>query len=251
MTKKMYLIAAIILGVAALMAVAAGLGLGQPAQAAPALQTEMPRTITVVGEGVVTTRPDIAIVYMGVQVSDPDVKMATQKASEQMEALLTALKNEGIADKDIQTSYYSVYVDRPYTPAGVPGDATYQVSNSVQVTVRKLDSITDLLGVAIENGANNINNIEFKLADPSKIRSEARTKAVDNAKARAEELAKLNDVAVGQVQRISEVVDSGAYYITEQNYTAKNNGFGGGGGPISPGDVTINVQLQITYAILQ
>lgn len=251
MKNKIYLIAATILAAVALLGVA-GLGSGHFAVAAPALQTDTPRTITVVGEGQVSARPDLAIVQMGVQVNDPDVKVATQKASDQMESLLTALKGEGIADKDIQTSYYNLYVDRPYGPQGPTGDATYQVSNNVQVTVRDLDTITQILGAAIEAGANSINSVEFKLSDPSTVRSEARSKAVANAEAQAAELADLNGVAVGPVQQISEVVSSGAYFVSEQSYAAAGIGRGGGGGgPISPGDVNISVQLQITYGMLQ
>jgi len=209
------------------------------------------RTITVVGEGQVNAAPDIAVVQVGVQVIDPDVKVATNSAAEAMNNLLAALKGEGIAEKDIQTSYYSVYVDRPYGPQGPSDQVQYQVSNNMQVTIRDLDRVTEILGVAIESGANSINSVEFRLSGTSSLQSEARSKAVDKAKAKAEELAELNGVAVGEVVRISEVVDQGAYFVSEQSYAAADTGFGGGGGPISPGDVTVTAQLQITYAILQ
>jgi uncharacterized protein YggE len=178
---------------------------------------DLPRTITVVGEGQVSAPPDTAQVYIGVQVSEVDPKTATEKAAQDMNALLAALKGEGIAEKDIQTSYYSVYVDRPYGPQGPTDEAIYQVSNNVQVTIRDLDKVTDILGVAIEAGANNINSVDFRLADTSKLQTEARAKAVENAQAKAQELAELNGVAVGEVVSISEVVDSGAYFISKQS----------------------------------
>ena len=211
--------------------------------------SETPRTITVVGEGQVSGAPDIALANLGVQVADPDVQVATQQAADQMESLLAALRGEGIADKDIQTSYYNLYVDRPYDVEG--GQARYQISNTMQVTVRDLSNLTSILGVAIEAGANTINSVEFKLTDSSQLRADARAQAVSNAQERAEELAELNGVAVGQVLSISEVVDSGAYFVSEQRYNAAAGFGGGGGGPISPGDVTINAQIQITYSILQ
>jgi uncharacterized protein YggE len=231
------------------------IGLGQiqfhsPIAQASELQQDaetLPRTITVIGEGQVNAAPDIAIVQVGVQVSDTDPKAATEKAAEEMNNILAALKGEGIAEKDIQTSYYNVYVDRPFGPDG-PGNQTfYQVSNNIQVTIRDLARVTDILGATIEAGANNINSIDFRLSDTSQLESEARAKAVDNAKAKAEELAQLNGVAVGEVVSISEVVNSGIYL--EQSFAA---GIGGGGaGPISPGDVTVTSQLQISYAILR
>ena len=220
------------------------------AQASIMAEVELPRIITVVGEGQVSAPPDIAVVYIGVQVSDPDPKIATAKATDDMNSLLAALKGEGIAEKDIQTSYYSVYVDRPYSPQGTPGEPVYQVSNNVQVTIRDLDKVTDILGVAIEAGANNINSVDFRLSDTGQLQSQARVKAVENAKAKAEELAKLNGVGVGEVVSISEVIDNGAYFASEQSYAVAGLG-GGGAGPISPGDVNVTSQLQITYAILR
>ncbi|MCB9078759.1 MAG: SIMPL domain-containing protein [Anaerolineaceae bacterium] len=205
-----------------------------------------PRTITVVGEGTVSAAPDIATINLGVQVNDPEVKAATDQADQIMADLIAALKAEGVADKDIETAYYSLYIDRPFGPDGQPGSATYQLSNSLQVTVRDLDNLTNILSVAIEAGANNINSVSFSIEDPSDLRSEARQQAVDEAKTKAEELADLNGVAVGEVVRISEVIDQGIPFASERALAV-----GGGGGGITPGDVDINVQLQITYAILQ
>ena len=191
------------------------------------------------------------MVNVGVQVSDPDPKTATTKAAQDMNSLLAALKGEGVAEKDIQTSYYTVYVDRPYGPQGPTDEVQYQVSNSVQVTIRDLNKVTDILSAAIDAGANSINSVEFRLSDTSQLKSQARAKAVENAQATAQELAELNGVAVGEVVSISEVIDRGAYYFGEQSYAAAELGRGAGAGPISPGDVNVTVQLQITYAMLR
>jgi uncharacterized protein YggE len=212
---------------------------------------DLPRTITVVGEGQVSAPPDMAVVYVGVQVSEADPKVATQKAAADMKSLLAALRGEGIAEKDIQTSYYSVYVDRPYGPQGPADEAQYQVSNNVQVTIRELDKVTDILSVAVEAGANNINSVEFRLSDTSKLQSEARAKAVENAEATAKELAELNGLAVGEVVSVSEVIQNGPIFAGQRSYAATGLGGGSEAGPISPGEVTVNVQLQITYAILR
>jgi uncharacterized protein YggE len=234
-TKHQFFIITVLGAALFLLLGSLALGLVQfnlPVAEASELQAEeLPRTITVVGEGQVSASPDIAIAYIGVQVSDPVAKVATEKAAQDMEAVLTALKGEGIAEKDIQTSYYNVYVDRPYGPQGPGSEALYQVSNNVQVTIRDLDKLTNILGAAIETGANNINRVE-------------------NAKATAEELARLNGLAVGEVVSVSEVVESGAYYVSEQAYAATGLG-GGGAGPLSPGEVSVSAQLQITYAILR
>ncbi len=217
-------------------------------QAVPAAQAEaaLARTITVVGEGKVSTPPDMAQINMGIEVVGPDIMEASSQAETAMNALLTALKGEGVADKDIQTSYYNVWVERPYSPDGSPsGEAIYHVSNSVNVTVRDLANVANILGKAIEAGANNINSINFSVADPTPLKSQARQQAVANAEAKAAELAGLNGVAVGEVVSISEVVGNVAPY----EYAAAIGLGGGGAGPISPGEVEVTTQLQITYAI--
>jgi uncharacterized protein YggE len=81
--------------------------------------------------------------------------------------------------------------------------------------------------------------------------SEARAKAVTDAEARAAELAELNGLAIGPVVSVSEVIDSGAYFVSEQLQSTAVGLGGGGAGPISPGDVTVSAQLQIVYGMLQ
>jgi uncharacterized protein YggE len=202
----------------------------------------------VVGEGKVTAPPDIAMVDLGVQVSDPDVKAATDKAGATMETILAALKAQGVADADIRTSYYNIYVDRPYSPDGTPIEGNYQVNNNLQVTIRDLSKLSETLGAAVEAGVNSVNNITFNLSDTNELEAQARQKAVDDAVATAQDLAQLNGVAVGEVVSVSEVVQGGIIY---SDFAAAQGVGGGGVGPITPGDVNVTVQLQITYAILQ
>lgn len=212
----------------------------------------LPGTITVVGEGKVSIRPDVARAQIGVEVMMSSVKEASEANREQLEAVLTALAEQGIAEADIQTSGFSVYAER-FGPSGpLPTDeVNYRVSNNVSVTVRDLDALGTVLDAAIEAGANNIYGVEFSLEDPSVIESEARQSAVTDAKEKAEELAGLTGVTVGNVVGISEVIgSSGGYYSS--NFAEASRGLGGGGGaPISPGELELIMRLQITYAIGQ
>jgi uncharacterized protein YggE len=208
----------------------------------------LPGTITVVGEGKVKAQPDMAQASIGVEIINPDVKQASDEAASTMEAVLAALKAQGVADSDIQTSYYNIWVERPYSPEGTPStEAIYHVSNNVQVTIRDLSKVTLVLGAAIEAGANTINSVTFNVTDPTELRSQARQQAVENGKTNAEELATLNGVTLGEVVSVSEVISSGAYYVSE--VAAAQGLGGGGGGPILPGEVEVSVQLQISYAI--
>ena len=204
-------------------------------------------TITVIGEGRVRAQPDTAQANIGVEVINTNIAEATSEASAIMDRLLTVLQEQGVAPEDIQTSYYNVWVERPFSPEG--GQSTepiYHVNNNVSVTIRELDNVATILGAAIEAGANSINGVTFSITDPSELRSEARQQAIDDARATAEELAAMSGLEIGRVVGISEVISSGTYYISEQAAAMDGRG---GGGPISPGQVEITAQLQVSYAI--
>jgi uncharacterized protein YggE len=215
-------------------------------EASSSQQDAPSNTITVIGEGTGSGAPDLAKVSIGVQVSDTDVQAATQKAADDMEAVLAALNAQGVAPADIKTSYYNLYVERPFNPEGTTTEPIYQVSNTLEVTIRELDNVTTILGAAIEAGANNINSVTFDISEQAPLHSEARQKAIEDARATAEELAQLNGVTLGDVVSVSEVIQ--AYPIFE----AASVGIGGGvAGPITPGNVNITAQLEVTYAIVR
>ncbi len=221
------------------------------AQTAAETTSTLPRTITVVGAGTVKIKPDIAQANIGVEVIRPTVKAASSGAKESMEAVLEALKQQGVDEKDIQTSGFSVWTERPYGPEGPSGDEVlYHVSNQVAVTIRDLETVGAVLDAAIEAGANNIYGVTFSLDDPSQVESEARKKAVADAQAKAQELATLNDVEIGDVVSVSEVIGGGGgYYAGGIREAAVAAGLGGGGGPIAPGELELTLQLEIVYTV--
>ena len=106
-----------------------------------------------------------------------------------------------------------------------------------------------MLDAAIEAGANNIYGVEFSLDDPSSVESEARQRAVADALAKAEELAELTGATIGQVVTVSEVIGNGGGYYSSNFAQASNVMSGGGSTPISPGQLELVMQLQVTYAI--
>ena len=124
----------------------------------------------------------------------------------------------------------------------------YMVDNSVYVTVRNLDSLGNLLDDAISAGANNVNSIQFDVADKTAAVKEARAKAVTDAKTQAQEMADAAGITLGDIQNLS-------FY--ESSPMPMLSGKGGGGGgmtadvavPIQPGQLTISVNVSITYLI--
>ncbi|NOZ27546.1 MAG: SIMPL domain-containing protein [Chloroflexi bacterium] len=253
MSRRKSLIAILIISL--LGAALGGLAFTQP-QTTPA--SGATRTITVVGHGKVRVEPDVARAQIGVEVFAPTVKEATAKNREQMTAILEALQKAGIEEKDIQTSNYSINFERePYMAAPMmPGKETlpmaepqgrYRVSNMVQVTIRDLDTVAAVLDAAVEAGANTIWGVSFDIEDASEAESEARAKAMENARDKAAELAELAGVELGEVVSVSEVIGSPAFPVMGIAEAAR--AAFGGAGPIAPGELTFQAQLQVVFAI--
>ena len=205
------------------------------------------RTLDVSGNGTVYLSPDIANIYVGVHTEDPAVATAVAKNNTQTQALVDALKKAGVAEKDIQTSNFSVYTSQSYDK--VSGQATgsnFAVDNTVYITVRDLSKLGSLLNTAVSAGANNINSITFDVADKTAAMAQARQKAMANASSLATELAQTAGVKLGDIQTISY----------SDNSPVPVYGMGGGGGaapnasvPIQPGLTQISVSVSVTYTI--
>jgi uncharacterized protein YggE len=217
------------------------------------------QTITVIGQGSVHAEPDIARVSIGIETSAESVAEAVQENGAEMDSILAALEDLGIDEKDIQTSNYSVYLDRyPETlpRAVVEGEEealapqpVYRVSNMVSVTIRELERVGDVLDGVIEAGANNIWGVSFSLDDPEAAIADARVDAIADALARAGALAELSGVELGPVMSVSEVIGGGAapYAIAMDSVERA----AAGGAAISPGELEIGYQVQVSYFIEQ
>jgi uncharacterized protein len=224
------------------------------AQSASAPAYSAAETITVVGQGSVQVAPNIAQIMIGVETMAETVSEAVAENAAKMEGLLAALKAEGVAEKDIQTTNFSINFERYAEPtprvleegAAAEPRLQYRVSNMVNVTVRDLDTVSGVLDAVIEAGANNIWGVNFSLDERDEAQAEARSQAVADARARAEALAALSEVTLGPVMAVSEVVGSSPYPVT---MVAAERAAVAGAGPISPGEVEISYQVQVTYFI--
>ena len=212
-------------------------------QAAP----ENLRTLNVNGLGQVYLTPDIAYIYIGVHTEGATASEAVDSNKVQTTTVIDALKNAGLAENDIRTTNFSIWPSQQYSPDGTVTGTVYMVDNSVYITVRDLDGLGDLLDSAISAGANSVNSIQFDVADKTEAVKEARTKAMEDAKAQAQELADAAGVSLGNIQTIN-------FY---DNSPSPISGGKGGGGvmaadasvPIQPGQLTISVNVSLTYSI--
>ena len=206
----------------------------------------MPAVVNVVGHGSVLVEPDMASTTVGVTITRPTLAEVQSEATEQMDAIIGAIKEAGVADKDIQTAYYSVNVVSNYDNTGSPTEIIgYQVSNQATVVVRDVDAVGDVLEAAVGAGANTIYGVTFGVADPSDAKTEARTAAVADAKAIAEELAAASGMTLGCVLSIIEGV------VQANPYAANGQMAGGkGGAGIAAGSMEVTVDVQVTYELI-
>ncbi len=250
--KVLYGLAAVaVIAALAFSGYAVALAGGVPQQTPVTSSVSTPRGITVVGTGKASGQPDVAHVTVGIETQGSSLQTAVDENKTKMAALLDALKAQGLAEKDIRTSNYSVYTERVASPAvgaekPVSTDQMiYHVTNQVDVTVRDVSKLGDVLDKAVAAGANNIYGVNFSVEDTAQLEADARAKAVADAKARATDLAKLNGVALGDVISVSEVIGGGPMPLM-----SSAAGLGGGGGtPVQPGELEMTISLQVTYAI--
>ena len=168
-------------------------------------------TITIEGHGEVAAAPDMAMINSGVTTQGATAREALDANTAAMAALVAELKAAGIEARDIQTSGFSVSPNYVYTderdangytlPPKING---YQVSNTVTVTVRKLDTLGSILDKSVTVGANTINGVSFSVADPAEIYNEARKAAFADARAKAELYAGVAGSALEDIVSISE-----------------------------------------------
>ena len=200
--------------------------------------------ITVIGKGEAIGKPDQAQVQVGVDILADSVEVAASQNQAVINEIMSALTAQGVEPKDIQTTNFNVWVEQIYLEGQTPQVGGYHVSNQVNVTIREIDKVGEVLSAVIGAGANNIFGISFSVADPATLEAEARAKAMEDARARAEELAQLGQVELGDVKLISEVIaQTGPPFAAfEQAATVEAPS-------IVPGQLTFQIQLQVTYNI--
>jgi uncharacterized protein YggE len=204
------------------------------------------RTITVTGTGKVTLTPDIAYISIGVNTQNASAKDAVAENNTQAQAVIAAIKGFGIAEKDIQTTNFSIYPQQQYDSAGKQTGIIYVVNNIVYVTVRDLSKLGNLLDSSVSSGANNINSIQFDVADKTGALSQARLAAVADAKKQADELTKANNVGLGTVQSIS-YYDSTAPITVE--YAKADMANSAASVPVQAGSMQISTTVTIVYEL--
>ena len=161
------------------------------------------RQLVVSGHGEVYATPDLAYVTIGVHTESEDVTQALDKNNAQAQVVVQALKQQGIADKDIQTSQFSVSPVQRSAPDGSTQPTVYVVDDTVDVTVRDIGKLGPILGEVSKVGSNEISGLRFGSSQQAQLLSRARDAAIQDAKTQATEMAKTSGVQLGAIQSLS------------------------------------------------
>lgn len=207
--------------------------------------------VWVTGQGEVMGVPDLATLSSGIEARAATVSEAQAQANEAMDKVMKALKDNGVAEKDIQTQYYSIYPitkwDEEKNEEEIVG---YRVTNTVLAKIRELDKAGSIIDAVAQAGGDytRIQGISFTIEDPTPYYEEARTEALDDAKSKAEQIADLAGVELGKPTYISE----GTIYVPQTTRDVYEAGapVPAPVTPISPGEMKITLNVQVAYAIV-
>lgn len=160
-------------------------------------------TINIEGQGKVEAKPDIALVSLGVVTDAKTVKEAQSQNTKKMNAVIEAVKAMGVESKDIQTQNYNLNPKYDWAD-GKQNLIGYTVSQNATIKVRDMDKTGDLIAKAGELGANQVGGMQFVIDEPKLLEQEARDKAIDDARQKADVLAKKLGLTVVRVVTFSE-----------------------------------------------
>lgn len=214
--------------------------------AAPQQETPRP-TLSVDGQGTGTAAPDMATVTIGVTTQGKDAAKAQNDNAWVSNQIQAAVRGLGIAEKDIQTRNYS-FCPNYSTDKDRRNEVTgYTVNNSVIVVVRDIKLTGKVIDAALNNGANEINSLDFSASDTKAVRKVALLNAVQDARDKADIIAKGLGKRIVGIQNISE---STGYIETRR--------FGGNmlmavakdaATPIAPGSLSLTANVHIDFIL--
>jgi uncharacterized protein len=170
-----------------------------------------PRQVTVLGSGQVQGVPDTLTADVGIEFTAPDVTTAMNQTNDRQQAVINALAGAGVDRKNIRTT--EVTLQPQYSnpePAGAATITSYRADNAIEVKIHPPDAASRLLALIVSTGgdATRISSVSYSIADDSQLVKDARARAFQDAKNRAEQYAQLAGLRLGKVLSISEAAGS-------------------------------------------
>ena len=209
--------------------------------ATPLTANAVDRSVTVTGEATVSIAPDTAIIRIGVNSAAKTAREASDANAKQMTAVLAAIKEAGIADRDVQTSRLSLQPQYDPNKSGTARLLGFQVTNQLTVRIREIDKMPGIIDRSIGAGANEMSGIEFIVSEQSKLLDQARDDAIADARRKAERYAKAAAAKLGAVTAISEDGASSPPRLMQAMRAS--------GAPVAPGEQMLRASVSVTFEL--
>ena len=215
---------------------------------------EFKNTIVITDTGEVYAPPDLAIVNLMVTNEAKIVAEAMAENTKRMNKVIEEMKSLGIEEKDLKTVSYNIYPRYEYERdelGNIYGKRIlvgYEVTQSLEVKIRNLEKIGQVIEKGTAAGANDVGNLQFTIDNQDELKKQAREQAINKAKEKAEQMASQLGVKLGKVTNFSE--NFYVPYYGAMDY-AMEKGIGGAGEApdIQTGENKITVSVVITYEI--
>lgn len=240
-----------------------------------AIAPEASNTLTVTGEGEANAAPDLATVRLGVEERATTADGAMKQANRRMQEIIAALKAKGVSENDLQTTDLSMYFERNHEPRPVSvstppstnasseegevkarkleseekslvPEGHYVVRNTVIVSVRDLKKIGDVIGAAMQAGANHLHGFELSIEDPTLVQEKARDEAIEHAIDKAEKMAKRANVELGPIKEITETGSSHPVPMAANRKMVMAES----SVPVEQGQMSVSQGVQIVFALI-
>ena len=170
-----------------------------------------PRQVTVLGSGQVQGVPDTLTADVGIEFTAPDVTTAMNQTNDRQQAVINALVGAGLDRKDISTTEVTLQPQyRNPEPNGTAAITGYRAGNAIQIKIHPTDAASRMLALIVNTGgdATRISSVSYSIADDSQLVKDARARAFNDAKNRADQYAQLSGLRLGKVLSISEATGS-------------------------------------------
>jgi uncharacterized protein YggE len=206
--------------------------------------------ISVLGQGIVLAQPNTARITLGSEVFDQSLANAQAEAARRMDAVVNKLKAGGIADTDIRTVSFNINPQYDSRDQNQPVLRGYQVQNLVEVRTTNVSGIGPLLDDAIAAGASRVFGIRFEASNMEELKNQARDQAMQNARAKAEQLARGAGVSLGRPTAIDESDTGGVTPVRAQVAPlAADARAAAPQTPIQPGELQVQTTVHVVWSI--
>lgn len=230
----------------AFLLVLAGCSTATPSRSDPATENT---TIQVVGSGSADAEPNQAVLQVGVVATAPSAATARQRLAENTTQMRAALERIGVTDDQIVTQRYDIDRDRRERREGEEPRVQYRATHSFEITLNDTERVGTVIDTAVQNGATEVENIQFTLTNQRRqqLQASARQAAMADARAKARSLAASANLTITGVKVVRTGGDGPR--PVEEDFAARATAVAGGGAAsdVESGPVTVVTTVQVVY----